>query len=871
MRLLTDLWFRVRAALRPASMERQLDEEFAFHLEMEARKLTQAGMPPNEAAREAERRFGGPVRPRQMARDSWGTGLFRDAVTDVRHAFRQFRRRPMHSALGLLTLGLGLAATIGLFGVIRSLLLRPLPIRDEAAVRVFWSEYDWRGVEFDFLKERRRGFDALAAYSSEAATLRDDRGSSVLLKAVTSAEFFDVLGTPAFMGRTFRPGEDRPGAEPVVVVSHGMWQTELGADPGVIGRRIALDGRPVTVVGVMPRGFFFPTPEHRMWSPVLLDPSTDNYQGNGWLVLFGRVTAGTSEEQLAGHVAAMASSLGERFTYSAAWDKTRNAQVRSARDYLVGNVRPVLLLLFGAGVLLLTMACANVAALVLSRTADRGQEMTLRVSLGAGRARLVRQIIAESLTFSLMAGLVGVVIARAGLGVLVASLPLPDGLGATVAMDWTAFAVALTLAAVLGLVVAIAPSRALLMGNVQGVSGARGSAASGGATRRVHQSLVGLEAALAVLLMAGALLLVRSVAGLLAVDLGFDPKHVAAVDVSMIGDDFTRVQRHQLFEDVHARVSSLPGVISAGWTNRLPIRDGGWQGPVSVDGVPELQGAQAPNALFRQVSTEYLTTMGIRVVRGRDLEATDREGAPRVALVNQAFADRAWPGLDPLGRRLRLGVTGDTVTVVGVTQEVRSSTVTGAHPFVTWVPDAQYGNDYKTLVVKSSGPNTGLQGAIRRITREVDPRIAVNRPTTMDQVVSGALSQPLQLRFFLSLFGALALTLGMVGIYSVASYSVSRRRAEIGVRMALGASPGEVLRQVVLQAVAPVALGTVVGLMGAVVLARGASQFLYGVSAADPVSLGLAGGALLVAGAVAAMVPAFRASRVSPVESLGSP
>lgn len=870
MRMLTDFWFRVRAALRPASMERQLDEEFAFHLEMETRKLTNTGMTPEEAAREATRRFGGTVRPRQMARDSWGTGVFRDAVVDVRHAVRQFRRRPVYSALGILTLGIGLAATIALFGVIQSLLIRPLPIRDEAAVRVFWSDYNWRGVEFDFLKERREGFSALAAYSSDATTLRSDRGASVLLKGVTSAEFFDVLGTSAFMGRTFRAGEDRPGAEPVAVVSYGMWQTELGADPQVIGRRLMMDGKPVTVAGVMPRGFFFPTPDHRMWTPLVLDAASDNYQNNGWLVLFGRVAPGTSEVQLAGHVASMARALGERFTYPAAWDKTRNASVRTAREYLVGDVRPVLLLLFGAGVLLLLMACANVAALVLSRTTDRRQEMALRVSLGAGRARLVRQIIAESLTFSLLAGVVGVVLATAGLRVLVATLPLPDGLGATVAMDWTVFLVALVLAAVLGLSVALAPSRALLKGELSGLSGARGTAAGGGNTKRVHQGLVGLEAAVAVLLMAGALLLVRSVSGLLAVDLGFDPTGVAAVDVSMTGDDFTRTQRQQLYETVRERVVRLPGVVSAGWTNRLPIRDGGWQGPVSVEGVPELQGQQAPNALFRQVSVGYFETMRIGITRGRGLEATDREGTQRVALVNEAFAKRAWPGADPLGRRIRLGVSNDTVTVVGVTPDLRSTAVTGAPPDVTWVPDAQYGNDYKTLVVRVSAPNPGLQADIRRVAAEVDPRIAINRPTTMELVVSGALSQPLQLRFFLSLFGALALTLGMVGIYSVASYSVSRRRAEIGVRMALGAAPGQVLRQVVQQAVAPVALGTGIGLAGAVAVARGASQFLYGVSAADPVSLSVAGFALLATGGVAAVMPALRASRVSPVESLGA-
>ncbi len=868
---LTDIWFRIRAALRPDVMERDLDEEFAFHKEMETTKLRSQGMSEDAAAREAERRLGGAVRPRQEVRDSWGIGVFRDALVDVRHALRQFKRRPAFSILGISTLGIGLAATIGLFGVIQSLLIRPLPIADDAHVRVFWNDYDWRGVEFDFLRERRRAFSEIAAYSAEAATLRSEVGSSVLLKGVTSHTFFNVLATPPLMGRTFLEGEDRPGAEPVAVISYEMWQRELGADPAVIARRITLDGRFVTVVGVMPRGFYFPTPDFKLWTPLNLDAASNNYQNNGWLVLIGRVAPGITEGQLDEEVAAMAASLGERFTYPAAWDKTKNARLQTARDYLVGDVRPALMLVFGAGVLLLLMACANVAALVLARTTDRAQEIALRMSLGAGRSRLVRQIVVESLVFSFLAAIVGVSVASLGFKVLLASMPLNNNLQSTVAMDWTSLAMAFALASVLGLLVAIAPVRALISGRLEGVSGARGATAGkGGANAAVHRGLVGVEAGVAVLLVAGALLFVRSVSSLLAVDLGFDPQGVAAMDVSLVGDDFTDAQRQQLFNAVQERVALLPGVTAAAWTNRLPIRDGGWQGPVSVIGNTELQGRTSPNALFRQVTPGYFEAMQIPVLKGRVLAATDRPGSQRVVLINRLFAERAWPGQDAIGRTLVLGVTGDTVIVVGVTDEVRSTAVTGSVPFVTYVADAQGRNDYKVLVVRSTGSLSALPEAVRRIAVDVDPRIALNRPTTMDLEVRTALSQPLQLRLFLTLFGSLALALGMVGIYSVASYSVARRRAELGVRMALGASPHQVRQQIVREAIVPVAIGTGVGLVVAVIAARGASKLLYGVSAADPLSLGLAAGALLLAGAAAAVVPARRAARVSPVDALGA-
>ncbi|MEZ4586225.1 MAG: ABC transporter permease [Gemmatimonadales bacterium] len=366
MRWLTDLWFRVRALLRPRAMERELDDELDFHHQMQTEKLIREGVAPEDAARESRRLLDGAVRPRQEVRDAWGVGLLRDFLVDVRHALRQFRRRPAFSVLGILTLGVGLGATIGLFGVISSVLVRPLPIADEAGVRVFWTEYNWRGVEFDFVKERTGAFRPLAAFSSVASTLRGETGSTVLQTALTSAEFFDVLGARPLLGRTFRPGEDRPGAEPVVVLSYGVWRQELGADSAVVGRRIVLDGRNVTVIGVMPRGFYFPTPSYRLWMPLDLDPASRNYQGNGWLVLFGRVRDGLTEAQVSDDIASIARALGERFTYPTAWDKTRGAMVRPVREFLVGEVRPALLLVFGAGALLLLMATASVAALILA-------------------------------------------------------------------------------------------------------------------------------------------------------------------------------------------------------------------------------------------------------------------------------------------------------------------------------------------------------------------------------------------------------------------------------------------------------------------------------------------------------------------------
>src|SRR2546426_4396083 len=406
----------------------------------------------------------------------WLTNVVGDLAADLRQAARQLQRRPGFALLGVVTLGLGLGGTIALFSVVRALLLRPLPVAEESRLRVFWGDYDWRGVEFDFVKQRSRAFSAggISAYSTGLATFRDGGASSALLAGIVSAELFDVLGTRPFLGRTFARGEDRPGAEPAVVLSWGMWQQELGGAPNVLGRRILLDGVPTTVIGVMPRGFFFPTPEYRMWRPLLLDPASGSYQGTGWLVLLGRLRPDASPAMVTQDIQQVARALGERFVYPAAWDLSKGAHVVPLREYLLGKVGPALLLLLGAVALLLLMATANVAALVLARIADRTQELAVRTALGAARGRLARQIVTESIMLSVLAGLAGAGIAVAGFNLLLASLPLPDGFGAAVSLDWTTFAVALGLAVLVGVLVSAAPVRGLLLGRLTGLSGARG-------------------------------------------------------------------------------------------------------------------------------------------------------------------------------------------------------------------------------------------------------------------------------------------------------------------------------------------------------------------------------------------------------------
>ena len=805
------------------------------------------------------------------------TRLAREFAADMRHAVRQMRRRFAFSAAVILTLGLGIGATVALLSVVNSLLLRPLPYAHEDRVRVFWMDYDWRGEEYDFVRERPGVFDALATFSTNGApyhaSTRAEGSASLLGYVETTSSLFGVLGARAHLGRTLQADDDRPGAPQVIVISYGMWQQDLGGDPNVIGHQILIDGKTVTVVGVMPKSFYFPSPDMRAWRPLQLDPATSFYHNVGYLVVVGRVRAGVAPGLVQSDIQRIARSLGERFTYTAGWDKTKNATSQPVRTYLLGNVRVPVLLLFGAVTLLLLIACGNAAALILARTSDRTGELAVRVALGAGQRRLARQILSEAFVLALGAAVLGSAIAVGAFSALVASLPLQGGLAEAVTMGWMTFVGAFGLALVVAVSISLAPIRNVLRGRLDAIGGLNRERSETGlrrSTRRVHGALVAGQVTLAVLLVAGATLLIRSVERLRAIDLGFNPRYVTTFTL-VAGRDEPDEARLQFFRDIVARVSAMPGVSAAGLTNRLAVRDGGYQGPVLPEGRPDLEGPKRPNSLYRTATPDFFRTMSMRLREGRGIDSMDVARALPVTVISESFARRIWPGQSAIGKHINTGFSGTMTsrTIVGVVAETRMTNVTGDVPFTMWVPfDQSSSPEGAVLVVRSTGSVASLTTAIRNASAELDPRVAVARVETMDQVVATALAQPLRLRFFLTLFGALALALGGIGVYGVVSYAVARRRAEYAIRVALGASPGRVLGEVFQRGLAPVALGTAVGVIAAFAFGRVLAGVLFGVQPTDAVSIATAASLLLISGAVATLAPALRAGRTDPAGAL---
>jgi predicted permease len=881
----------VRLAPTPRTAERDVDDELRFHLESRVQELVTAGHARAGAERIAAREFGdvGAARAeltaidrRRLRRAGWADA-WESWWQDVRFAWRALRRQPGFSAAVLLTIALGVGATGAVFTVADAALLRPLPYADPEGLVHLWRTHveapDARGdfsyPEYQDLQARGRAFSAVAGYHSNRIVLGEGDRPQVLWTGKTSANFFGVLGVQPALGRLFAPGEDAAGAPRVVVLSHAIWASRFASDPGVVGRAVQLDGAPYTVVGVLPASFqFAPVGAADVWVPFDRPADWRTRRTMNWFRVVARLAPGATPERAARELDALAAALAREHPRT---NVDIGMRLVALRDEVTGGVRPLLVTLLGAAALVLVVALANVANLLLVRGTARARELGVRAALGAGRGRLVRQLLTESVLLALLGGALGLLLARGGVHVLLAAIP-PERLRgmpylAALGLGWRLLACTLLVSLVAGVLFGLIPAVRVLRPRLGDAlrQGARGSSA-GGSGGRLRDALVAAELGLTVVLLIGAVLFGRSLARVFAVDPGFRSARVATALVPLPRAAYTsREARARFFAQLEERARALPGVESVGLTTKLPL-DPGNSTSYTVVGAPTPADGQEPDASFRSVNVDYFRTLGIPLLRGATFTPRHDSTGAREVVVSAALARQAFGAEDPVGRQLETGVVG-RATIVGVVGDVAIGRLDEQIAEPTFYVLYRHAPDVSMrIAVRTRGEVAGIGEAVRRVVQEIDPEVALYQVYPMESLVRQSESVFVR-RFPLLLLGAFAgtaLLLAVVGTYGVVSYAVAQRVRELGIRLALGASGRDVMGLVVRHVALIATVGIGAGIALALVLSRYAASLLYGVRATDPATYAGVALVLGVVAAAAAAVPARRASRVDPALTLRS-
>jgi predicted permease len=875
--------------------ESEMAEEIGYHIEMETRRLVEAGMDENEAHRRAVRDFGGVERHKDDVRDERGLSWLRDGWSDVRFAARSLRRRPGFTAVATITLALGIGATTTLFGVVKQVLLTPLPYGHPEGLVMVWSA--WKGFEQTWLsydewegwRARVHAFEDIGLFAEGSANFDGDTPERVRTAQV-QANIFPILGVQPLLGRNFTAEEDRPGGPSVVILGYGLWQRRFGGDPSVIGRQVGISGQPTTVVGVMPADFRLPLDfgaggRTDAWFPLATDAAQNgalpgpefpkggaNHGYDAVARLRPGATAATANAQLRSLVAEL-----ERWGYMS--NVGFHAYAVPIEEQITGRVRPVLLVVFGAVVFVMLIACANVAGLLLVRGESRRRELAVRVALGAGSRRLQRLLLAESAVLAAMGAVLGTGLAVLGVRLVRAAAPAGLPRVADTTVDWSVLAFALVIgiaAAILaGMLPALQATRIAPAGELK--DGGRG-ATSGQARLRWRQALVATEVALAVVLVSAAGLMIRSVRNLLAIDSGFRAEHVLTMRLSTPSIWYTDSASVSAFwDELRRRVAAVPGVEDAGAVRLLPLATdmGDWGLQVEGYTPPPNQGTPGD---WQIVTPGYLEAMGLTLREGRRFDARDGMNGALSMIVNRAFVQQYIAGRHALGTQVRIGGSdsANVYTIIGVVDDVHHNSLVGKVKPKFYVTLAQFarapGNTQRSmsLVVRTEGDPAALAAPVRAVIRKLDPRLPISEVRTMKDIVNSSIGGPRFAMEALGLFGVLALALSAIGIFGIVSQVVASRAHEFGVRAALGATPGELVRLSIRTGVRQALLGLAVGIVVALLLTRTMVSLLQGVTPADPLTFGMV---VLVTGlvAVAASVgPARRAGRTDPARVLGS-
>jgi predicted permease len=813
---------------------------------------------------------------------------------DIRYGLRQVMRSPGFAIVAVITLALGIGANTAIFSVVNGVLLRPLPYARPDQLAMIYGHWELKKQaelsepEYWDMREQARSFSGIAAFADGSANLAGTGAPERLLTGYMTADALPLLGVAPVLGRTFSPDEDLPGRPAVLLLSDGLWRSRFGGDGRIVGRQVMLDGEPATVIGVMPPDFQLPRHYRgvsmQAWMPLGLDPGASRSE-RGWhyLNVVARLKDGVTLDAGDREVTALMSRM--KATYPGQYAREFSGSAGSVVELVTGSVRPAVLVLLGAVAMLLLIACANVAALLLARSEARGREMAIRTALGANRGRLVRQLLTESIVLAIAGGGLGLILAAWGVHALVLVAPPSVPRLDAISIDGSVLAFTLAISLLTGMLFGVAPALHALKANVtEGLADGGRSGTAGRARHRFRRGLVVGQIALGLVLVTGSGLLVRSFLRLKGVDPGFDPEHLltARVDLTSAGYPENR-QIWAFYDNLMHRVSALPGVKSAAAARALPMTGrleiGDWsfvmEGRYSVPIKPE----DRRHADWQAVTPNYFRTMRIPVRLGRAFEDRDDRRAPGAIIVNETLAREVWPNGDAIGQRVLLGggsVDSTWRTVVGVVGDVRHRGLDAPTRPEMYMPEAQWPGGTGTalrslyLVIRATGNPALLGNPLRATLGSIDPDVPLAEVQTMNDALGSWSAERRLTMLIVTLFAALALTLGAVGVYGVMAHFVAERTREIGIRIALGALPREILRLLAQQGTAIAAAGIVLGLLGSFAATRLLSGMLYEVQPNDPPTFAGTAITIAVVAAVATLIPAIRATRVDPAEALRS-
>jgi predicted permease len=807
--------------------------------------------------------------------------LFADLGQDIRFALRMLAKNPAFTAIAVLALALGIGANSAIFSVVDAVLLRPLPFKNPSQLVMLWENAAHLGFPRDtpspanFLdwQKEATSFTGMAAMLERSFNLTGVGEPERLEGRRVSANLFQLLGVSARLGRTFVPEDDKPGSH-VVLLSDSLWQRRFGSDPAVIGRALTLDGEPYTVIGVMPPLVQLPGFDNRndqLWIPIAFPAEEAAQRGNHFLEVIARLKPGVTLKQAQAEMDTIAARLEKQYPN---YNLRRGAVVVPLHEQVVGEIKPALLILLGAVGFVLLIACANVANLLLARAAARQKEIALRLALGASRSRLTRQFLTESVLLALFGAGLGLLLALAGIRVLKTFIPVSIAQVDAITIDGTVLVFTVLVAVLTGIAFGLVPAIQGSHFNLNDTLKESGRDSSGGGKgNRIRGLLVIGEVAVSFVLLIGAGLLINSFLHLRNLDPGFRSDHLLTMKVNLSEVKYPdREKRAAFFDEVMRRVLALPGVQSAAVAGNLPLTYNGDSMSISVEGVPDPPPDQQPDVIYRAIGPGYFATMGIPIVRGRDFTDQDNGDSKDVVIISEKTAQQFWPGQDPIGKRLKPGLSTSSSPwreVIGIVKDVRQNDFVASPKRQMYFTYRQLKSiPANALVVRTNIDPMSLAIPVRNAIWSVDKDQTVADIDTMDHIVAQAVARQRFSMLLLGLFAALALLLASIGIYGVMSYSVAQRTREIGIRIALGARRADVLQMTVKQALKLVAAGMIIGLIAAFLLTRVLASLLFGISATDPITFIGISVVLLAVALLASYVPALRATKVDPIIAL---